>query len=452
MCDNILASPGSTDSDSMLFGKNSDRQCNEAQIVECLPGMDHAPGTPLTCTYVTIPQARRTHAVLLCRPCWGWGAEMGANEHGIVIGNQGIHARSPGPEEPALTGMDLVRLALERAYTAWQAVEVITSLLAQHGQGGNCGHLTPTYYNNGFMIADAREAYVLETVGREWLVERVQGVRAISNAYSIRTPLGVSPGLRTLIRDAGWSAEDDPDFAQAIANPHREHIGHAGARRATSTSLLRACQGRVSVQDTMNILRDHGDGTRYHPEWRAECLVQRTLCMHAGAEDRPGQTVGAMVSELRRHTAVHWVTGTAATCISIFKPVLLEVPLPSFGPPPTDRFDARTLWWRHEQVHRAALLSDFGTFLEAIRPERDALETQFRARVASVLDGGDALERARVIEACWREALALEERWRERIALSVPQPGAHTRAWETLNRIAGLEPLRQDLRPAPASG
>jgi len=31
-----------------------------------------------------------------------------------------------------------------------------------------------------------------------------------------------------------------------------------------------------------------------------------------------------MVSEIHRGAAVHWVTGTAAACLSIFKPVFMD--------------------------------------------------------------------------------------------------------------------------------
>src|SRR5687767_14727661 len=111
MCDTMLAPPSATATGAMLFAKNSDRQRNEAQNVEYFPRRDHQAGTSLRCTYIEIPQAARTHAVLLCRPFWMWGAEMGANELGVVIGNEAVRARSAPPETPALIGMDLLRLA-----------------------------------------------------------------------------------------------------------------------------------------------------------------------------------------------------------------------------------------------------------------------------------------------------------------------------------------------------
>jgi secernin len=445
MCDTILATPQHSRRRSMLFGKNSDRQRNEAQTVELFPRADHDKDARLACTYIVIPQERRTHAVLLCRPFWTWGAEMGANEHGVVIGNEGLFARSAAREQQALLGMDLVRLALERASTAAEAVEVITGLLERHGQGGNCGHLTSAFYNNGFMVADASEAYVVETIGREWLAARVDGVRAMSNRYSIDGEVHrMSTGLPTLMRAAGWNPAAT-GYADAIADPNREHIGNAGARRACGTSLLRALSGELGVDGMMQILRQHGSGSSLHHQWRTECTVERTLCMHAGAEDRPGQTVGSIVSELQAETAIHWVTATAAPCTSIFKPVLIGAQLPVHGPLPTDRFDRRALWWRHEQVHRAAVLGDFAGFLGDMCAERDGIEAEFRARVDAVANSGDLMECSRVVAACWQEGIELEDRWLVRVgeyARSARTAVAAT--WEKMNDIAGIGVDRED--------
>ena len=81
------------------------------------PGKQYPVGTKLRCTYITIDQAPHTHALLLSKPVWMWGAEMAANEHGVVVGNEAVWTVEPeGPE--ALLGMDLLRLAAERGATA----------------------------------------------------------------------------------------------------------------------------------------------------------------------------------------------------------------------------------------------------------------------------------------------------------------------------------------------
>lgn len=440
MCDTILAPPGATGEHVMLFGKNSDRQRNEAQVVESLPSATHALGSSVRCTYISIPQARSTYAVLLCRPHWLWGAEMGANEHGVVIGNEALHARTPPPEVCALTGMDLLRLTLERAASAVEAVEVMTTLLEEHGQGGNCGHITPSYYQNGFMIADARDAFVVETVGKDWLVEKVAGVRAISNRYSIGgAPYRRSAGLESLIRSLGSTVEPQ-SYAEALADPSKEHIGNALARRRCSTSLLESMVGRLESADLMGILRDHGHGDQFQPAWQAECTVRRTLCMHAGADDRGGQTVGSMVSELRPTGSLHWVTASAAPCISIFKPLLTDAHVPAHGPAPGNRFDPQTLWWRHEQLHRLALVDDFHRFSEEIRPERDALEAEFRTRMEQALAGATRAEQARVVSDCWRQAQEMETRWLATMrSRRISAVGPHLSAWLQLSQLAGLD-------------
>lgn len=63
----------------------------------------------LQCTYIEVEQVPKTHAVILSRPSWLWGAEMGANEHGVCIGNEAVWTKEPVGEGEALLGMDLLR-------------------------------------------------------------------------------------------------------------------------------------------------------------------------------------------------------------------------------------------------------------------------------------------------------------------------------------------------------
>ena len=100
MCDTLVALAGSTARGATLFAKNSDRERNEAQGLEMTPR--RIGGGPLKLTYITIPDAPQTYACLLSRPFWMWGAEMGANEHGVAIGNEALHARTPAQRQRAL--------------------------------------------------------------------------------------------------------------------------------------------------------------------------------------------------------------------------------------------------------------------------------------------------------------------------------------------------------------
>ena len=129
MCDTLIATGSATADGVTVFGKNSDREPNEAHHVMRVPATDHPADSRVACTYITIPQVAHTHAVLLAKPFWIWGGEMGANEHGVVIGNEAVFTKVPYEKEGGLTGMDELRLALERAASAREAVTVITTML-----------------------------------------------------------------------------------------------------------------------------------------------------------------------------------------------------------------------------------------------------------------------------------------------------------------------------------
>jgi len=415
MCDSFVVLPNRTANGVMLFAKNSDRERNEAQAVEFHPAARHPGATQLKCLYIDIPQAVRTNAVIISRPCWMWGAEMGANEHGVVIANEAMHAVTGAPHTPALTGMELLRLALERADCAAGALSVITQLLERYGQGGNCGHLNPFFYQNGFLIADGREAYVLETVDRSWAYERVRDQRALSNAYSI---------------EADYDAISDDlagarfDFAARFTDLDRDAQSFGRGRCARGAELL-AANAKHNARSMMAILRDHGREGQ-DPSWAPERTLARTICMHAGEGLRRSQTTASMVAEWTPNGLQLWFTASAAPCLSIFKPIRFGATVPKDANPLSDRFDAAARWWRHEELHREAL-KNYPEIIAALAPERDALEARFTA---------DATD----IGACWREADAAEARWlaRARAASGLAQGQAFAQSWRDHNRLAGI--------------
>ena len=185
VCDIFVALSDVTLGGEVIFGKNSDRPSGEVQDVVEFPAQRHIDGDSLQCTYLQIPQASRTYAVILSKPRWMWGAEMGANEHGVVIGNEAVWT-TEGYAGSGLLGMDLVRLGLERGSTARDALQLIVDLMAQFGQGGNCAEHFAMNYHNSYLIADRFEAWVLETAGAYWAAEKItSGTRSISNSLSI---------------------------------------------------------------------------------------------------------------------------------------------------------------------------------------------------------------------------------------------------------------------------
>ncbi len=392
MCDTLV----SLTDDGVLFAKNSDREANEAQVLRWYPAADHGPDSDVACTWISVPQVAHTHAVVLSQPWWMWGAEMGANEHGVVIGNEAVFTKRP-KGEAGLLGMDLLRLALERARTAAEAVQVLVQLLERHGQGGACSHTRPDFtYHNSFLVADPAGAIVLETADSHWATETVTGPgRSISNGLTI------------------------PGFAEAHADRLRGRVASCGLRRArTEASAARA----LGPADLFAALRDHGDDPS--PRWSPINGALDAPCAHAGGRVTSTQTTASWVADLRGEP-IHWATATSAPCTSLFKPIWVDRPI-DLGPEPTDRFDPSTAWWRHEQLHRL-VLRDHPASIARFAAARDRTEATWLARPPTT---ADAFTLADQLEAGWRADL---------VAAALPdrRPGWLRKIWTTLDTKAG---------------
>lgn len=246
-----------------------------------------------------------------------WGAEMGANEHGVVIGNEAVWTvvEEESSDKPALLGMDLVRLGLERARTAREAMQVITTLLEKHGQGGACAENDPSFtYHNSYLIADGQpSAIVLETAGRHWVAQHITGgTRNISNGLTIRADFDWhSEGLYEYARKRGLWKEGPLDWAALFSEGGVGDLKSPYSRQGRGCLLLQEKKPTTNNDDNtswmtparmMEILRDHDGG----------------LCMHG-----PGfETTASMVSEINNNNdelmARHWMTGRPLPCRSTF--------------------------------------------------------------------------------------------------------------------------------------
>ena len=56
-----------------IFAKNSDRQYDEPQVMVFIEAKENAE-TRLKTTYIEIDQVKHTHAILISKPTWMWGA------------------------------------------------------------------------------------------------------------------------------------------------------------------------------------------------------------------------------------------------------------------------------------------------------------------------------------------------------------------------------------------
>lgn len=431
MCDTFAALPGHTRSGHLIFGKNSDREPNEAQAILRMPAAQH-PEKEVRCTYISIPQVRETFEVLLSKPFQIWGAEMGVNEHGLVIGNEAVFTRVKLAKKNAgLTGMDLLRLALERCKTAEQALETIISLLAAYGQDACGGYQNRNFfYSNSFLIADLHGAWVLETAGSHWAAQKVKaGFRSISNVLTITTDYDfLSKGAIDFAQQKGrLKRGEDFSFKKVFSDWFYTTMGRGAKRQNASTAMGNACAGAFDLPAAMEILSTHHPrGEDFRP---AKCSTA-SICMHATGPANPSNTTGSMVAEIRQDGPITvWLTGTSMPCLSVWKPFFFPAGggrsiLPGNdgwvlpGPTPD-----KSLWWQAEWVHRE-IQRNYHKGLEVVKSGRQALQQKLLMRAAQLTAGPltptlmDELSNQALAEyldllAEWRKTFATE-RFQER--------------------------------------
>ena len=359
MCDTI----GVRFDSSAIFGKNSDRSPNEPQATEYYPARV-CKERELAATYITIPQARETLAVLLSRPTWMWGAEIGVNEAGVAIGNEAVFTKG-GYGKPALTGMDLLRLALERAETAEQAVSIVIDLLETFGQGGNCGFDHTFYYDNSFLILDASKLFVLETCQKSWVVKSFQKA-SISNRLSIGA-------------DGERYGGGVCDFARTHSDPLFSFFSGSKQRQTQSGCALPSIQSEF---DMARALRAH-DANVKNPF--AQGSVS-SCCMHFGGAVGDHSTA-SLIARLDENPPVVYLTGSSLPCVSLYKPYRFGNPA---HPPVSNAGEgASAAYWTAAEQYRRALI---GKVVPAeFYAERDALEASWMRDVSNDAKSMDEL-------------------------------------------------------------
>ncbi|NLI53287.1 MAG: peptidase U34 [Clostridiales bacterium] len=359
MCDTL----GVLTDSYALFGKNSDRSPNEAQLTEYSPARIHDE-EEVACTYRLIPQARETLGVLLSRPSWMWGAEIGVNEAGVAIGNEAVFTKGKYGA-PSLTGMDLLRLALERAESAERAVNVIIELLELYGQGGNCGYDHQFYYDNSFLVIDQSRLFVLETSQKNWVVKSYRRV-SISNRLSIGA-------------DGERYGGGVCDFAKKHSDPLYTFFSGSRRRQGQSACALPSVQ---SEGDMARALRTHDDGVT-NPF--AEGSVS-SCCMHYGGMVGDHSTA-SMIVRLDGGAPTVFLTGTSTPCVSLYKPYRFGNPvrLPVISPGD----EAGLRYWHEAERFRRALIGK--TVPAEFYAGRDALEKRWMADVSADAQAMDEL-------------------------------------------------------------
>jgi secernin len=362
----------------------------------------------------------------------------------VAIGNEAIFTRDlaenalrhRGGEhlQPGILGMELLRLGLERGDSAHAAVEVMTSLLEEHGQWGSGTRgddRATAAYDNSYLIADASDIWVLETTGRQWAAKRVDEPSwSLSNEATLRqdwTACAADLPERA-VSSGWWPSGQRLDFAAAVTDPNVPlQVSHMRLQRSRTLLGDYLSKGRIGFGQARTILSDHYEdtflqGPKFSPA-RPDFL---TLCMHESTAGFTwGNTAASTIMALPASgTAVMWWAPTTP-CTSLYIPLTVhsgELPdvlsragtAEGAGPNPElaaeDGYADESYWWRFQRLLEAVNGDRLGNAYPErqplVRSVLDELQGQFTAeadelvaRDASGLDWSD-LTRSCVDRVC----------------------------------------------------
>jgi secernin len=358
--DMLVALGRATEDGRALFGHN----CNGhggCAMLERLPQRTFAPGETVPVPHLQVPQVRQTHAVLAGRST-GWGHDHGVNEKGVAAGWTATHTQLENAR-PGLSGPELVRLVLERASSARQAVQVLEDLIGRYGQGASPG---AGGQDSAFLVADAREAYLLEACGGYWVQHTVGSVRAVSGACMLRQDWDrIAPGLSGVAIARGWWPEDGCklDFAEAVGRQGPDH----------ARALLRWGRATVALEHASTPIES---GTI-----RQVLAEQAAMVEAEGAE----QTLASLIVELAPGEGAPplawWSAGPPMA--SVYLPLTPAAPLPVALAASEPDSLGTTLAGLREEARRDRLFeADLHAALQALQHWLDAQAREFIAETA----------------------------------------------------------------------
>lgn len=275
------------DGSVLLAGYGDEPSSHWLSIV---PARDHAADATVTVgatasaempgELIEIPQVTRTFRYISMDYSYFLGLPApltngGLNEHGLAVRDVALTSRqelvdmTPDPQR-GLNYSDLARIALERARSAREAMEIVTKLIDTHGY--------TTYGGNSHVFADADEGWVvLEFAGGQglWVARRLgpddiwlnwRGYHGFGYVQDLPAGWRKDPDYRASANFESFAVERgwyDPAAGKplnvidvyALRNQYTEYT----AREAREVEAgLRAAAPRVSVEQLMEVLRATG--------------------------------------------------------------------------------------------------------------------------------------------------------------------------------------------------
>ena len=289
-CTNFIVTKGASADGSVMITYTCDGEFHPH--LRYTPAADHEPGAVYEIKHWsgdeggTIEEVAHTNAIIYLM-----------NEHQLVIGETTFGGRSELENPDGLLHYwHLMQLALQRAKTAREAIEVMTDLVDEHG-----------YRSTGesISIADPNEAWLFEIIGpgpggkgAQWVARRIPDGYVCAHANMARIgefPLDDKKNClysENVISFAVEKGYYDPEsgkpfsFKDAYNPPHPEMLRYASTRvwslfrraapsKELSVDYHRGVVGaepyplwikpdkKLAVGDVFSLMRDHYEGTDF---------------------------------------------------------------------------------------------------------------------------------------------------------------------------------------------
>ncbi len=233
-CTSLIATAGATTDGSVMITYAADSHVLYGELYN-QPAADHAPGTMRPVVewdthklLGEIPEVAHTYATI-----------GNMNEHGLTISESTWGGRPELAGSGLIDYGSLIYITLQRAKTAREAVDVMTSLVKDYGYSSS---------GESFSIADPNEAWIMEMIGKGqsdpgavWVARRVPDGYISGHANHSRIhqfPLNdpetlYAPDVISFARKQGLYEGKDEDFS--FSSTYAELDGGA----------VRGCDGRV---------------------------------------------------------------------------------------------------------------------------------------------------------------------------------------------------------------
>lgn len=297
-CTNFIFTKGATTDGSVMITYSADSHTLYGELYHW-PAQDWPAGSMLDVTewdtgkpLGKIPQIKHTYNVI-----------GNMNEHQVAIGETTFGGREELAEQPGaiIDYGALIYISLQRAKTAREAIRIFGELVAAHGYASS---------GESFSISDANEAWILEMIGKGkvekgavWVAMRIPDGYVSGHANHPRItqfPLNdpenciYAPDAISFARKMGWFSGEDKEFSFSDTYAPLDFSGARACEARVWAMFNRVNSGmgqyqdyamghitkgkfdyptnrmplwikpdkKISVQDVMNLMRDHYEGTK----------------------------------------------------------------------------------------------------------------------------------------------------------------------------------------------